>query len=1046
MLTALLVALVAGWLTREDIADLVIEDLLEDYDIPASYDIVEIGPQKQVLANIIVGDPERPDLVIERAVIGIDYTLGLPAIGEVTLVRPRLFGTFRDGTLSLGALDPLLEPGEGEPGLPAIDLDLIDGRALITSDYGKIGIKAQGSGPLDDGFAGSIAATAPGIGTEECRATLATLFGDVTTEAGEPSFTGPIRLGGLECGGARVDRADIAARLSLPPSLGAVNGEFDIAALGLSGAGVSAQTLAGDGRVGWSDGVFNLRHDLALGTVDLGFARLARIRADGAVRSVEGFARSEWDAELAGEGIALAAFEGAQLAALEESFKGTLLAPLFGRFARNFEAAMEDGTLRADLTMRDDGAGLSLVLPEARLASGAGETILAASRVSWAQGALRGNLVTGGAGLPTISGRMEQSGGSGNLVFRLAMAPYEARSSAGLARLALPRMELRQTPGGLAFAGLAEASGPIPGGNVETLRLPLAGSWSETRGLALGPACTEARFESLSFYDLSLGPERLSLCPDNARAMLLYDDDLRLSLAAEGLDLAGWLGETRLRLETGRAGFSYPGAFALDEVDIVLGEDDAAVRLAAATLTGELGDALAGEFAGGTAGIDAVPLDLAALGGSWRYEDGALVVERGTFLLSDRTSEQARFEPLVARDAVLTLEGGSIRAEAELRNPASDALVTRAAIRHDLESAKGRAVLDVPGVVFGDALGPEDLTYLVRGVVAEVEGTVSGEGLIEWDGDEVTSSGRFRTDDLDLAAAFGPLTGLAGEIVFTDLLALTTAPGQVARIGTINPGVEVLDGRIVYSLTEGQVLQVEDARWPFMGGTLIMRPVVLDYGDTGDKAYVFEILGLEAERFVAEMELTNLSATGTFDGAVPIVFDGDGNGTIENGLLISRPPGGNVSYVGELTYEDMGTMANFAFNALRSLDYTQMAVALEGSLAGEIITRFTFDGVRQGEGASRNFITRRLSRLPIRFKVNVRSQNFHQLATMVRSFWDADYLGNPVDRGLLQTEEGRFVPRAPAPEETPGNALGASPDGTRPEDPPVQPPESEESL
>jgi hypothetical protein len=87
-----------------------------------------------------------------------------------------------------------------------------------------------------------------------------------------------------------------------------------------------------------------------------------------------------------------------------------------------------------------------------------------------------------------------------------------------------------------------------------------------------------------------------------------------------------------------------------------------------------------------------------------------------------------------------------------------------------------------------------------------------------------------------------------------------------------------------------------------------------------------------------------------------------------------------------------------------------MSVGLNGSLGGEIITNFDFDGVRQGEGTSRNFITRKIAKLPIRFKINVRSENFYELSTMVRSFWDIDYLGSPVDRGLLKAEGGRFVP------------------------------------
>src|SRR5690606_18621440 len=106
--------------------------------------------------------------------------------------------------------------------------------------------------------------------------------------------------------------------------------------------------------------------------------------------------------------------------------------------------------------------------------------------------------------------------------------------------------------------------------------------------------------------------------------------------------------------------------------------------------------------------------------------------------------------------------------------------------------------------------------------------------------------------------------------------------------------------------------------------------------------------GLEAARFVERMELNNLGATGVFDGTVPVVFDAMGNGRLEGGLLLSRPPGGNVSYVGELTYEDLSPMANYAFDMLRSLDYRQMSVQMDGPLIGEIVTRVRFDGVSQG--------------------------------------------------------------------------------------------------
>src|SRR5690606_13294984 len=136
---------------------------------------------------------------------------------------------------------------------------------------------------------------------------------------------------------------------------------------------------------------------------------------------------------------------------------------------------------------------------------------------------------------------------------------------------------------------------------------------------------------------------------------------------------------------------------------------------------------------------------------------------------------------------------------------------------------------------------------------------------------------------------------------------------QRVRVASINPGIEVYDGEIGIELTNGEVLRMTGGVWPFMGGTLTMRPVTLNIGVSEVRAYILEIVGLEASQFVQRMELENVSATGTFDGIMPLIFDRNGNGRIEGGRLVSRPPGGNVAYVGALTYEDLSPMANIAF-------------------------------------------------------------------------------------------------------------------------------------
>ena len=418
----------------------------------------------------------------------------------------------------------------------------------------------------------------------------------------------------------------------------------------------------------------------------------------------------------------------------------------------------------------------------------------------------------------------------------------------------------------------------------------------------------------------------------------------------------------------------------------------------------------------------------------------------------------ARFEPLNASGATLTLFANKIDAAATLANVETGREVTRVTIRHDLSTARGSADLAVEALTFDAGLQPDQVSRLALGTIANARGMVRGTGRIDWTAAGATSTGSFTTDDLDFAAAFGPVKGLSGTVNFTDLLGLVTAPDQEVRIAAINPGIEVTDGVVRFAIEPGRVLKLKSATWPFLGGTLSLAPTDLRLGISETRRYVLLIEGLDAARFVERMDLANLTATGTFDGQLPLIFsaapsgdqlgaalgtvlgmgtpeglaiaqDSPGSGRLVGGLLTSRPPGGNVSYVGELTYRDLSAIANFAFQTLRSLDYKTMTVALDGALEGEIITRVKFDGVRQGKGAKRNILTRAIADLPIQFNVNIRAP-FYQLATSLKAIYDPAYVKDPREIGLIDAA-GKAVTPAPSPKPTPSA------------NPPIQPAESE---
>lgn len=1049
----------AAWLGREKIAADFIDDALAANGLEARYDIVSIGTTRQVIANLEIGDPEAPDFTAEQVTLDIAYTVGAPEVGGVELVKPRLYGQLRDGRVSFGSLDPLIyAESDAAPGLPSIDLTVIDGRALIESEFGAIGAKLDGIGRLDDGFAGTVAATAPGIGTGTCRAETATLYGDVTSASDQLSFDGPIRLRSLACEGANLAFANVGATITLAEDLASLEGDFELYAEDMSYADNAIAAVQGPAQLLWRFGgeegqIVDFSHSLGAAEIVTAYASFGALSAEGRLRMNDDLTRSEWRSTISGSQIALAPGITNPLGDAASATEGTFIASLLTQFEGSLSSALARGELRGDVTVRSDDEGLRVIIPQARLRSASGEAVMALSRFNFASTVegevLSGNLLAGGQGLPLINGRMEQTS-NGERALRLTMAEYTADD----ASLEIPRLELRQSSSGrVTFNGRMRAGGALPGGALRGLEVPVEGSWSVREGLALGRRCADVSIAALEFSGLALAERSVTLCPEAGSAMVRYRDALQVAAVSEALDITG-IGGSPARITAERAELRYPEQFVLTGLSARIGEADNAVRLTASYLDGELGEEIGGQFVAGTAALDIVPLDLKQMGGLWSFTDGVLGIEDGTFYLSDRPDlevySEARFEPLFTSDARLLLDGDVIRANADLRHPGTVALVSRVTVEHNLSSGAGRADIAVPGVMFGDDLQPDDLSILTQGVVAAAEGMIAGAGEVRWDGDDLESSGTFRTDNFDFAAAFGPVRGVKGEINFTDLIELTTAPRQVLEIGSVNPGVEALGGRIVYSMTGGQLITVEDGRWPFMGGELILRPVALDYGGGDGQSYVFEIVDLDAATFVTQMEMTNLGASGTFDGTLPIFFDAQGNGSITGGLLIARPPGGNVSYVGELTYEDLGQMANYAFQSLRSLDYRQMSVELNGNLAGEIITNFQIDGVRQGEGASQNFVTRRLAELPIRFNINVRSDNFTNLALIVRGLFDPTVYDNDAVRRSLgldvsPVESPLQPPQPPSETDEPDEALLRPEAEFRPNDESnVQPPESDE--
>ena len=990
-LAVLLVVLAGLWLVRKPVAEHFIDDALSRAKVPARYTIEDLALGHQRLSDIVIGDPAHPDLVADWVEVQTSVDFGGAHVTGVRAGHVRARGRIVDGALSLGTLDRLIPKGTGGAfRLPALQLDLQDGRMRLEAPQGVVGLKASGSGRLDGGFQGQVAAISARIASGTCAAdkAVAALRIDIRSDA--IHLRGPVRAGETTCNGnsATRFRADIDAAVA--QTFDRWNGHANLVADRVTAPSLKAEAIAGS--LGFAGTARDIQGSVRLTADRLtggGIAGQAAV-IDGAYRYANAKGAFTGKAQLGR--AALPDAVRATFRSWGSSGAATPLAPLTAQLAGAVDDATREFALSAELSAATDGGRGAVKLSRLLAVADSGASVTLTSRdgaqIVWPNGGviLRGDLVAGGGGLPDLSAHLDQQRAGAPITGTATMEPYEA----GNARLALAPVRFSAgLDGRTRIESEAILSGPLPGGAVDGLRLPLLAQWDGRGSLAVNPACAPVAIARLRLSGLDAREFRTQLCPVDGAMLRIAGGRIDGGAVARDLRLNGALGSSPLALAAAQATLRLGDRhFVLDRLAVRLGAPERLTRLDIATLDGSFGQSIGGKFDDAGGQIGAVPLILSQAAGTWRMGKGRLLVD-GTLTVAD-AAHDPRFHQLAGRDVALTLADNRIAATGKLTTTNGAVKVADVAIAHDLSSGAGSADLDVTGLTFTKTFQPEALTPVTEGVITNVAGTVTGHGHIAWTPQAVTSNGVFRTRDADLAAAFGTVTGLSGETRFTDLLGMVSAPDQVATVKTIDTGIAVSDGVVHYQLLGPQRIQVTDARWPFAGGRLDLAPTLLDFADPGGRHLTFRLAAVDAAQFLQQFDFKNLNATGVFDGTLPMIFDING-GRIERGELHVRPGGGTLAYVGQVTKEDVGTWGNLAFQALKSLRYRNLDLTLNGPLAGEVITEAHFAGVSQGEGTKSNFLIRRLQRLPFVFNVKIRAP-FRSLLDSAQSFYDPTLL------------------------------------------------------
>lgn len=994
------------WSQRIEIADRALRDQLKQYDVDVDYDIVEIGPRFQRLRNISIGDPKNPDFTAKE--VDIDVTINFAgAVLRTVWVRGGFIkGRLVDGAISFGELDKLLVSDDDTPfELPDLALDIGNSKLQLDSEYGRIGVGLNGRGHLRNSFTGALAVQTNQIDYENCALGKTRFAGRIKISNQQPSLLGRLNNDNANCKdigairNASIDGAlnlsqnfdrwrgkadiDLTSAISNDASLSSLvafvdftgnaqrtDVKYDLKKAAITAAGISIGDMKtmGEGRFTVSENGYNI--------AALGNANINRTSLDTGTLSTLGSFENIADSSPIGPLVRIWAPAMASSAANFSGEMGYDIA--FGETVNNRNIIILDNVKFASTS----GARLSLS-NQVQFSKNSKD-----SNSDWRINSPIGFALRGGK-LPSITANVLQ-GRADRWSGQVQMPAYIA----GGALLALKELKFSGSiSGGWDFSGFTTMSGAIPTGRVEQLALPIDGKWSPSGGFSLLEGCKNIIFAKLQTADFSLKNQNLRICPDGGSSIIQSGaTGLNVAARTENLSIDGILGASLINVQSAGVSFSLAGGVNATDVRITFGENDTQSEINSQTiftmeqLTADFsGPYITGQANGGTAKIGTVPLEMDSAQIEWRFEDNILSAD-GSLMVRD-AQQVDRFEPVSVPDLLLSLENGEIAALAQVQEPNTKRKLADVDIMHKLSDSSGRALFSVDNLTFNDELQPEQLTNIVLGVVANVQGAINGDGSVVWNGDTVTSTGKFSTRNLDLAAAFGPVRGLAGEISLSDLINFESEDRQILTLASVNPGVEVLDGRISYQLLPGQKIQIYGGSWPFSGGRMVLEPTIWDLAENVERKMTFEVTGMDAAVFLDQFEFASLSATGLFDGRLPMVFNSEG-GRIVGGSLVSVS-GGNFSYTDGLAAQDLSAFGNYAFDTLKSIDYETLTVDMDGNIDGEIVTGVKLAGLKQGAGANKNFITKQLAKIPLEFNVKIEA-SFLDLLYLVEGVGDPD--------------------------------------------------------
>lgn len=323
-------------------------------------------------------------------------------------------------------------------------------------------------------------------------------------------------------------------------------------------------------------------------------------------------------------------------------------------------------------------------------------------------------------------------------------------------------------------------------------------------------------------------------------------------------------------------------------------------------------------------------------------------------------AEVKRFNPVMATGTV-ALARNRWTGGFDAVTPSGQAL-GRITLRHDVIAEQGEALIDASTLAFAKGgLQPAELSPMAE-FAKEAVGPASFTGRFAWMGETMVSDGKVSTTGLNFKSPLGPVATLKGEVAFTSLAPLISAPDQTLRVDRVDAIVPIQAVEATFTLGEKSV-RVSSTLFEASKGRISIEPIEVPLDGQGTLAGVINIQHLNLGELVAGSSMADkIAIDAVIDGRLPFEFSPAGFRFLDGKIYATGP--GRLSIAREaLTSVDAGqgtvdpsdplvakqavpvnAIQDFAYQAMENLSFNTLEAGVNSDGKGRLGVLFHIKG------------------------------------------------------------------------------------------------------